>query len=85
MARILVIDNGILPCQEAFPVDAPTPRTSPRRWIQAKCGHWITSFRKTFMVISMKINPFLFRRYLSDTTPGRGETEPTQLFCFAPL
>ena len=36
MARITVIDNGILPCQEAFLVDAPHPRTSQHRWIQAK-------------------------------------------------
>ena len=28
--------NSILPCQEAFLVDAPTPNTSPHRWIQAK-------------------------------------------------
>ena len=36
MARMIAIDNGILPCQEAFLVDAPHPETSPRRWIQAK-------------------------------------------------
>ena len=31
-----VTANSILPRQEAFPVDAPTPQRSPRRWIQAK-------------------------------------------------
>ena len=36
MARMTVVTNGILPCQEAFLVDAPTPEASPRRWIQAK-------------------------------------------------
>ncbi len=36
MARMTVVVNSILPCQEAFLVDAPTPNTSPHRWIQAK-------------------------------------------------
>ena len=36
MARTCVIANRILPCQEAFLVDAPTPERSPHRWIQAK-------------------------------------------------
>ena len=36
MARMTVFTNSILPCQEAFLVDAPTPEASPRRWIQAK-------------------------------------------------
>ena len=36
MARTTVDTNGILPCQEAFLVDAPTPQASPYRWIQAK-------------------------------------------------
>ena len=36
MARMLDYLNGILPCQEAFLVDAPTSTTSPHRWIQAK-------------------------------------------------
>ena len=36
MARITVVINSILPRQEAFLVDAPTPARSPRRWIQAK-------------------------------------------------
>ena len=36
VARMTVVVNSILPCQEAFPVDAPHPETSPRRWIQAK-------------------------------------------------
>ena len=36
VARITVVTNSILPCQEAFLVDAPTPSASPRRWIQAK-------------------------------------------------
>ena len=36
MARITVVPNSILPCQKAFPVDAPTPAALPRRWIQAK-------------------------------------------------
>ena len=36
MARMTVVVNSILPCQEAFLVDAPTPGTSPHRWIQAK-------------------------------------------------
>ena len=36
MARITVVTNSILPRQEAFLVDAPTPTTSPHRWIQAK-------------------------------------------------
>ena len=36
MARMTALFNGILPCQEAFLVDAPTPEASPRRWIQAK-------------------------------------------------
>ena len=36
MARMTVVANSILPCQEAFLVDAPTPGTSPHRWIQAK-------------------------------------------------
>ncbi len=35
MARMTVVVNSILPCQEAFLVDAPTPNTSPHRWIQA--------------------------------------------------
>ena len=35
MARMTVVVNSILPCQEAFLVDAPTPGTSPHRWIQA--------------------------------------------------
>ena len=34
-ARMLGYLNGILPCQEAFLVDAPTPEASPHRWIQA--------------------------------------------------
>ncbi len=36
MARMTVVVNSILPCQEAFLVDAPTPNTSPHRWIQAQ-------------------------------------------------
>ena len=36
MARMVDYLNTILPCQEAFLVDAPTPRASPHRWIQAK-------------------------------------------------
>ena len=44
MARTTVDTNGILPCQEAFLVDAPTPQASPRRWIQAK-GDWSVSLR----------------------------------------
>ncbi len=36
MARMTVVVNSILPCQEAFLVDAPTPNTSPHRWIQVK-------------------------------------------------
>ena len=36
MARMTVVVNSILPCQEAFLVDAPTPNTSPHRWIQAE-------------------------------------------------
>ena len=36
MARMTVVVNSILPRQEAFLVDAPTPNTSPHRWIQAK-------------------------------------------------
>ena len=39
MARTTVDTNGILPCQEAFLVDAPTPQASPHRWIQAKGSH----------------------------------------------
>ena len=35
MARMTVTSNSILPRQEAFLVDAPTPTTSPHRWIQA--------------------------------------------------
>ena len=38
MARTTVDTNGILPCQEAFLVDAPTPQASPYRWIQAKAS-----------------------------------------------
>ena len=45
MARMIAIDNGILPCQEAFLVDAPTPAASPRRWIQAKVRFVIHPFR----------------------------------------
>ena len=36
VARTTVVTNGILPRQEAFLVDAPTPEASPHRWIQAK-------------------------------------------------
>ena len=36
MARMTAFVSSILPCQEAFLVDAPTPTTSPHRWIQAK-------------------------------------------------
>ena len=36
MFEMPVVNNSILPCQEAFLVDAPTPNTSPHRWIQAK-------------------------------------------------
>ena len=39
MARMTVVTNSILPCQEAFPVDAPTPLRPPLRWIQAKRPH----------------------------------------------
>ncbi len=39
MARMTVVVNSILPCQEAFLVDAPTPNTSPHRWIQVKSVH----------------------------------------------
>ena len=51
MARTTVDTNGILPCQEAFLVDAPTPQASPRRWIQAKrglafAGHPFAKLRK---------------------------------------
>ena len=35
MARMTVFVSSILPCQEAFLVDAPTPEASPHRWIQA--------------------------------------------------
>ena len=35
MARMTVFVSSILPCQEAFLVDAPTPSASPHRWIQA--------------------------------------------------
>ena len=42
MARTTVDTNGILPCQEAFLVDAPTPQASPRRWIQAKRPRGLT-------------------------------------------
>ena len=49
--------NSILPCQEAFLVDAPTPNTSPHRWIQAKQGlccvfvqlHWIETVAKLIL------------------------------------
>ncbi len=40
MFEMPVSNNSILPCQEAFLVDAPTPNTPPRRWIQAKQKHW---------------------------------------------
>ena len=36
MARMTVVLDSILPRQEAFLVDAPTPTTSPHRWIQVK-------------------------------------------------
>ena len=36
VARMTVVLDSILPCQEAFLVDAPTPEASPHRWIQAK-------------------------------------------------
>ena len=42
MARMTVVVNSILPCQEAFLVDAPTPNTSPHRWIQAKGWHEVS-------------------------------------------
>ena len=35
MARMTAFVSSILPCQEAFLVDAPTPSASPHRWIQA--------------------------------------------------
>ena len=40
MARTTVVVNSILPRQEAFLVDAPTPEASPHRWIQAYCSVW---------------------------------------------
>ena len=42
MFEMPVLSNSILPCQEAFLVDAPTPNTSPHRWIQAYscCKKW---------------------------------------------
>ena len=36
MARMTVFVSSILPCQEAFLVDAPTPEASPHRWIQVE-------------------------------------------------
>ena len=48
MARMTAMDNGILPCQEAFLVDAPHPETSPRRWIQAKVIRQVGNYNEIF-------------------------------------
>ena len=39
MARTTIMLDSILPRQEAFLVDAPTPSASPHRWIQGKTSN----------------------------------------------